>query len=134
MLTTSMQFFSDGVLRFEKDHDTRKAREYDEDGTLMYERDYTAEENAEADAIDAQNVLMTNEQALRDGLQAVIAAALERQAQVQAVIDTPNADIRQNPAPHIIALARASKRQERAIIRLARLAGGLLDTADTGTD
>lgn len=75
-----------------------------------------------------------NEQALRNGLANVITAALERQATSQAVIDTPNSEIKANPQTHVVALARATKRQDRAIIRLARLAGNLVDSVDTGTD
>lgn len=100
------------------------------DGTVTQvwvAREWTTEESAAA-------LRAANEQALRNGLQAVITTALERQATVQAVIDTPNATIRDSPAPHIVAIARATKRQDRAIIRLARLAGDLLDSADTGTD
>ena len=75
-----------------------------------------------------------NDQALRDGLQAAIDAALARQAVYQTVIDTPNSTIKSNPAPYIVDLARQGKRSERALIRLARLVGGLTGTADTGTD
>ena len=75
-----------------------------------------------------------NDQALRDGLAAAIDAALARQAAYQAVIDTPNSEIKANPQTHIVNLARQGKRSERALIRLARLVGGLTQSADTGTD
>ena len=64
METTSTQFYVDGVLRFEKDHATRKAREFDADGTLLNERDYTAEENAQADEMEARNTRLANENTL----------------------------------------------------------------------
>ena len=82
----------------------------------------------------AAHTQAANDQALRDGLAAAIDAALERQAEYQAVIDTPNADINSKPASYIVSVARQAKRSERALIRLARLVGGLTDTADTGTD
>lgn len=94
-------------------------------------REWTPEE---IDARATAALRAANEQVLRDGLANVITAALERQDTSQAVIDTPNSEIKANPQLHIIALARATKRQDRAIIRLARLAGGLLDSSDTGTD
>ena len=97
-------------------------------------RPYTADENAQADQAAAAATLAANEAALRDGLQAAIDAALTRQAAYQAIIDTPNSTIKSNPAPYIVDLARQGKRSERALIRLARLVGGLTGTADTGTD
>ena len=97
-------------------------------------RPYTADENAAADQAAAAATLAANEAALRDGLAAAINAALARQAAYQAIIDTPNATIKTNPAPYIVDLARQGKRSERALIRLIRLVGGLTNTADIGTD
>ena len=115
------------------------ARIYDENGVLVESwddesRTYTEQENAAADQRAAHQQKSANEQALRDGLAAVIDAALERQAAYQAVLDTPNADINSKPAPYIVSVARQGKRSERALIRLARLVGGLTESADTGTD
>ena len=97
-------------------------------------RPYTDEENAAADQRAVQEEQAANAQALRDGLAAAIDAALARQAAYQAVIDTPNSEIKANPQSHIVSIARQGKRSERALIRLARLVGGLTDSADTGTD
>lgn len=131
----SWKFYDEeGVLRAEADDTARVTREWDEHGTLIRETPYTPEELAALQ--ERINIAHeeANETVLRSGMQNVIDAALERQAQAQAVIDTPNSEINNRPAPHIVALARVCKRQERAIIRLARLVGGLVESADTGTD
>lgn len=106
-------------------------REWDEFGVVSLERPYTAEERA---AAEERSAPLRNEWELRDGLRNVIDAATDRQAIAQEIIDTPNADIKANPQQHIVRLARVCKRQERAIIRLARIVGGLTDSTDTGTD
>ena len=121
-------YAADGTLLEHGDDATRTVTT----GTSF--RPYTAAENAAADQAAAAAVLAANEAALRNGLQAAIDAALARQAAYQAVIDTPNATIKTNPAPYIVDLARQGKRSERALIRLIRLVGGLTNTADTGTD
>ena len=97
-------------------------------------RPYTAEENATVDAAIQAAVLDANRKALLDGLKAVIDAAVARQADVQTVLDTTNSTINGSPASYLKTIARATKRQDRAIIRLARLAGNLVSSADTGTD
>ena len=97
-------------------------------------RDYNEQENAEADARAEQEQKAANEQALRDGLQDAIDAALARQAEYQTIIDTPNSEIKANPQGFIVKAARQGKRAERALIRLCRLVGNLTTTADTGTD
>ena len=135
MLDPSFQWHDiNGVLRFEKDATDRVFREYDAEGNLTSERGFTPEEAADVDALAAYAERMASAEELRAGLSDVITRALERQAQVQAVIDTPNSEVNNKPAPYIMTLARASKRQERAIIRLARLAGNILDSTDTGSD
>lgn len=126
--------YAGNTLIEEWDDDLRILTRWDLDGIQTEQRPYTTEENAEADLRVAEEQRVANAQALRDGLANVISAALDRQALAQAVIDTPNSDINSKPAPHIVSLARVCKRQERAIIRLARLAGNLLDSADTGAD
>ena len=97
-------------------------------------RDYTAEERAAADAAQAAWQVATNDATLRGGLQAVIDAAIARQATMQTVLDATNATINSAPAPYLKDIARATKRQDRAITRLARIVGRLTTTTDTGTD
>lgn len=126
----SAHVYADGVLIEEWDDATRTYTDHRTGAT----RPYTADENAAADQAAAAATLAANEAALRDGLAAAIDAALTRQAAYQAVIDTPNATIKTNPAPYIVDLARQGKRSERALIRLARLVGGLTNTTDTGTE
>lgn len=126
----STRRFLDGVLIEEWDDDTRTYTDH----RTGESRPYTPEENTAADQAAAASTLAANEAALRDGLQAAIGAALTRQAVYQAIIDTPKATIKTNPAPHIVDLARQGKRSERALIRLARLVCGLTNTADTGTE
>ena len=53
---------------------------------------------------------------------------------VQAVIDTPNADIKANPQQHIMALARAQKRTINNLVRLLKTNAGVLDNAEIGED
>lgn len=100
----------------------------------MTERDYTPEENAEADLRAEMEMRVANEARLRAGLGNVITRAEERQVTARAVIDTPNRDIRDNPVPHILSLARICLRQDRDIIRLSRLVGDLTDTDDLGIE
>ncbi|WP_396935239.1 hypothetical protein [Mycolicibacterium sp.] len=85
------------------------------------------------DEIEAETEA-ANERTLRDGLQNVLTRAAGYQADAQAIIDDTNSNINQNPAARIKTLARAQKRAAGDIMRLARLAGGLLDSADTGSD
>ena len=126
----SSRIYDDGVLVESWDDTTRTYTDH----RTGESRPYTDEENAAADqrAVDTERA--ANDQALRDGLAAAIDAALARQAAYQAVIDTPNSEIKANPQGHIVNLARQGKRSERALIRLARLVGGLTQSADTGTD
>ena len=126
----------DTTGRVTSDHDdtTRTVTTYDETGAVTSTRPYTAEENAAADAAIQAAVLDANRKALLDGLKAVIDAAVARQADVQTVLDTTNSTINGSPASYLKTIARATKRQDRTIIRLARLAGNPVSSADTGTD
>lgn len=130
----SWTFTNEDGSRIEAVDEDRKVYEYAADGTLLREWDYTPEENAALDAVLAIQQAEENARVLREGLQNVIDTALERQADMDTVIGTPNAEINSRPAPYIVRVARATKRQDRAIIRLARLAGNILDTTNTGTD
>lgn len=127
-------FDKNGVLIERGNDTTRTVTTYDESGAVTSTRPYTADENATADAAAAQEVVRTNAEILRNGLQSVIDASIARQAVYQTVLNTDNATIKSNPAPYIKDVARQGKRSERAIIRLARLVGNLTTTADTGTD
>ena len=126
----STEIYDDGALVESWDDTTRTYTDH----RTGESRPYTPEENDAADQRAVQQQQAANDQALRDGLAAAIDAALARQAAYQAVIDTPNSEIKANPQTHIVNLARQGKRSERALIRLARLVGGLTQSADTGTD
>ena len=116
------------------DNDTNTYKEFNDDGSVKSERPYTPAEEEAAAEMRLEELKSANKDLLRAGLQDLIAAALERQEAVQLVIDTKNSDINSSPAPHIKTLARACKREERAIIRLARIVGNLTESTDTGTD
>lgn len=81
-----------------------------------------------------------NERAVRETLldpatvQTQIDNLLTQKDSVQAVIDTPNSDIKANPQQHIMALARAQKRTINNLIRLLKTNAGVLDNADVGDD
>ena len=132
MRITSIE--TNGLVRERWDDATRTVTTYDESGAVTSTHPYTADENATADAAAAQEVVRTNAEILRNGLQSVIDASIARQAVYQTVLNTDNATIKSNPAPYIKDVARQGKRSERAIIRLARLVGNLTTAADTGTD
>lgn len=74
-----------------------------------------------------------NAAALRAGLQVEITDALARQVTLDTVLNATNAEINVSPAAHIKTIARQEKRTQNAIIRLARLVGGLTDSTDTGS-
>lgn len=114
--------------------DDERRRFFDYTTDPPTDRPYTDAENAEADLRAEMETRVANEFALRDGLQNVIDRAETRQESAQAIINTANREIRDNPVPHILTLARICLRQDRDIIRLSRLAGGLLDTDDLGLD
>ena len=127
--------FNKNKTLIERGNDTtRTVTMYDESGAVTSTRPYTSDENATADAAIQAAVLDANRKALLDGLKAVIDAAVARQADVQTVLDTTNSTINGSPAGYLKTIARATKRQDRAIIRLAKLAGNLVSSADTGTD
>ena len=122
------------MRRDEFNTDTRTVTTYDESGAVTSTRPYTSDENATADAAIQATVLDANRTALLEGLTAVIDTAVARQANVQTVLDATNSTINGSPASYLKTIARATRRQDRAIIRLARLAGNIVLSADTGTD
>ena len=85
-------------------------------------------------------VRQNSEQTVRETLldpttvQTQIDNLLTQKDNVQAVIDTPNSEIKTNPQQHIMALARAQKRTINNLVRLLRTNAGLLDSADVGED
>ena len=119
---------SDGQILYEWDDDNRTYIDH----VAGTSRPYTDEENAAADQRQTQEVNSTNEETLLAGLENVIARALDYQAKAQEIIDDTNQNINSSPAKHIKALARAQKRSAGDIIRLARIAGQMYDSADTG--
>ena len=76
-------------------------------------RPWTAEElaaRAETAAYEAQRLTV----------KAIITDLRAEKTRAQAVIDTPNATIKTNPAPYVVDVARAAKRIADAAIDLAR--------------
>ena len=128
----SIKHYAGGELLMWWDDESRRFFDFTTDPVT--ERDYTPEENAEADLREEAKRCAENRQALLAGLQNVIDRAIVRQDTAQAIIDTPNRDIRDNPVPHILSLARICLRQDRDIIRLSRLVGDLTDTDDLGIE
>lgn len=61
-----------------------------------------------------------------------IANLLNQATEIQAIIDTPNSDIKANPQVHIIKLARAQKRANANVVRLLRVLAGALESGDLG--
>ena len=76
-------------------------------------RPWTAEELTARDAQAAS-------EAQRLTVKAIITDLRAEKTRAQAVIDTPNATIKTNPAPYIVDVARAAKRIADAAIDLAR--------------
>lgn len=70
---------------------------------------------------------------LRADALAQVAVLLESVANLNALTALTNAEINANPAAAIKALARETKTVARQTIRLARIALGAYDSADTGS-
>ena len=96
---------------------TRTVTTYDETGAVASTRPYTAEENA---AAVAEAAARAQRVAGRLTVRAIITDLQAEKARAQAVIDTPNATIKSNPAPYVNDVARAAKRIADAAIDLAR--------------
>jgi hypothetical protein len=71
---------------------------------------------------------------LRQGLPAIIDRARARQASMTAILDEQNSIINSNPAEYIKRIARAERRTQADLMRLARLVGDLTDSADVGDE
>ena len=99
---------------------TRTVTTYDETGAVASTRPHTAEENAAADAAVAEAAARAQRVADRLTVRAIITDLQAEKARAQAVIDTPNATIKSNPAPYVNDVARAAKRIADAAIDLAR--------------
>ena len=102
------------------DHAARTVTTYDESGAVTSTRPYTADENAAADAALAEAAALAQRNADRLTVRAIITDLQAEKARAQAVIDTPNATIKSNPAPYVNDVARAAKRIADAAIDLAR--------------
>lgn len=99
---------------------TRTVATYDEAGAVTSTHPHTASENAAADAAEAAQAAQAAYEAQRLTVKAIIADLKAEKDRAQAVIDTPNATIRTNPAPYIVDVARAAKMIADAAIDLAR--------------
>ena len=102
------------------DHAARTVTTYDESGAVTGSRPYTADETAAADAALAEAAALAQRNADRLTVRAIITDLQAEKARAQAVIDTPNATIKSNPAPYVNDVARAAKRIADAAIDLAR--------------
>ena len=114
--------YIDGILRERRDDTARTVTTYDETGAVASTRPYTAEENAAADAAVAEAAARAQRVAGRLTVRAIITDLQAEKARAQAVLDTPNATIKSNPAPYVVDVARAAKRIADAALDLARYA------------
>lgn len=99
-----------GVVRQRWDDAARTYTEWDADGAVVSTRAFTAEENARADAVAAEDAATTNRGAVETKLS-------QAMADLQALIDTTNATINGSPAAAIKALARVVRLLVRAALR-----------------
>lgn len=97
------QVYSDGALIEEWDDGTRTYTRWDDTGAVVETRPYTPEENADADARTQADTESANADEVTSDLdQALI--------DLQAVIDSDNSTINQNPAGEIKDTARVVKK------------------------
>jgi hypothetical protein len=75
-----------------------------------------------------------NVRVLQQGLPLVLERARNRQQAMDVIINTPDATMNANPAEYIRRIARAEKRTQADLMRLARLVGSLNDSADVGDE
>lgn len=106
----SQQNYLDGVLRERWDDVQRTYTEFDAAGEVVSSRPYTVEENARADAEAAAVVADSNRVSIETALDDTL-------AELQTLVDTPNATINSGPAPYIKVLARALRRLIRLVLR-----------------
>ena len=109
-----------GTVKERGDDATRTVTTYDETGSVTSSRPYTADENATADSAIAEAAAQAQREADRLTVRQIITDLQAEKARAQAVIDTPNATIKTNPAPYVVDVARAAKRIADAAIDLAR--------------
>lgn len=126
----------DGVVRWERNDETRKFTVYDGRGRITFQRDYTAQENQEADDRIAINVSENNRNELLTQVGQGIDAMLAQQDEMLRIYTTAtNADIAGNLATAASSLKTLMKWQWDAnnnLIALARLVAGVLDSTETG--
>ncbi len=111
--------------------------------TQTYEPTYTIQDETAVQVWVARNWTAAelavrnaeqNEAALRGGVANIVTRAQERQVAMQGLIDQTNATLNGQPSTYLRILARADKRRDSDIIRLARLIGGLTDSASVGDE
>lgn len=91
----------DGSVRIEQNDETRTYSDFTTDPPTI--RPYNPDENAAAD----QRLVEEAAEAVRVQVEQILDASL---ADLQAIIDTPNATINGSPAQHIKTLARVQRR------------------------
>ena len=112
--------FQNDILRERRDDTSRTVTAYDEAGVEAETRPYTEAENVVADAAVAAQAADARREAARVTVRQIVTDLQAENARAQAIIDTPNATIKTNPAPYIVDVARAAKRIADAAIDLAR--------------
>ena len=108
------------ISKIAHDDASRTVTTYDETGAVTSSRPYTADENATADSAIAEAAAQAQREADRLTVRQIVIDLRAEKARAQAVIDTPNATIKSNPAPYVVDVARAAKRIADAAIDLAR--------------
>lgn len=114
---------ADGTLRVWMDDDTRTYHEYDENGVEISskQRAYTAAENAQADAIIAQEQAQAALEAQRAAVKLIVTDLKAEKDRVQPIIDKDNSLLKLADVKDV---ARAAKRIADAAIDIAKLLDG----------
>lgn len=104
-----------------------------QNGTTVETRALTPAETAALAARETADTAQANRETLTAALAANIATLLTSVTALNGITALTNATINANPAAVIKDLAREAKTIARQTIRLARLVGNTLDSADTGS-
>lgn len=99
----STETWYNGVITERWDDSTRTYTSWDLSGTQLTQRPYTPAENSAADAGMVQQQQQVNKSTIETNLEQDLAT-------MQAIKDTDNAVIRNNPAPYIKDIATAVRR------------------------
>lgn len=106
--------FTNGVLTYAANDETRTVMTYDENGNVTSTVPYDDAQNVAADAAEAQQLLEENATEIGNKLTTVDMVAM------QAILNQTNADLRADPSQELKQLATATR-------RLIRKVNALLD-------